>query len=436
MSRASELHIRHGRELVAKVDDQGLSYAEQWLERDHAFALSHSLPLQAKPHTPEAAWRWLINLLPEGEARKRITARLKISTDNDLALLRALGRDCAGAITVSEADADSRELELEPAEWVPYRPLAQSTLLDMTQSPGVVASLIGDEVRLSLAGAQDKIPVRVLDSGQLALPLDGAPSTHLLKCPNRDFAHLVDNEYLCLELARAVGLPVVEARPLLLEGRALLLIDRFDREPPIEPKLPTPTSDRDQVVYAPQLARIHQEDFAQALGHPHYEKYEAEGGPSFAGCMALVRSSARKPIAEIGPLMRWLVYCLIIGNRDNHAKNLARVRKGRYWELAPFYDLVCTTAYPRLTAKLAMRIGDTDDANALSRANWTAQAKRMKIGARLLFTIIEELCDAVEDRLPATLEAVGDALERREQLGGFRRAIHKGLRLARRSIDQ
>ena len=433
MNSPAILYVHHHGHLVGTIQDAGFDYAPSWLADTGAFPLSQTLPLQSETFEHALAWRWLTNLLPEGEARQRIASRLRISSENDRALIQALGRDCAGAITIGASRDPIPTNGNVPAQWASYRRLERETMVEMTRSPGVVASLLGDEVRLSLAGAQDKIPVRRGQDGTIYLPLAGAPSTHLLKCPNQRFANLVDNERLCLELARAVGLPAVHAEVLNLDGRPLLLIEPFDRGQPEH--LASPQIATDGTVLLPNLDRIHQEDFAQALARAPYEKYESEGGPSFAECMKLVRTTAHKPAGEIALLLRWSVYCLIIGNRDNHAKNLARLRHERHWTLAPFYDLVCTTAYPKITAKLAMRIGGIDDVAKLSRKTWVDEAGRIKVGVRLLLTIVEELCERVEAELPAVIDTIAAELGRGDQLAVFSRAIKKGIRSTRRSAE-
>jgi len=50
------------------------------------------------------------------------------------------------------------------------------------------------ELRLSLAGAQDKLPVHIHE-GNLSLPSGNSISTHLLKISNDSFPYLVQNEF-------------------------------------------------------------------------------------------------------------------------------------------------------------------------------------------------------------------------------------------------
>src|SRR5690606_2889877 len=124
-------------------------------------------------------------------------------------------------------------------------------------------ALAGAPMRLSLAGAQDKLAVVADADGRLRLPHRGEPSTHILKPESRRFRGLREAEALGLALARRVGLEAAHARPVDVLGRPALLVERYDR-----------LRTRDGVLH-----RLHQEDFCQALGYPEGLKYEASGGP-------------------------------------------------------------------------------------------------------------------------------------------------------------
>lgn len=182
-----------------------------------------------------------------------------------------------------------------------------------------------------------------------------------------DFAALPENEALVLELARSVGLPTVESRLWTKLPTPLLLVTRFDR------------------LGREPIRRLHQEDFCQALGVDRRRKYEAEGGPSFARCVELVRETSVEPLPDSRSLMRWLAFCAVVGNRDNHGKNLSLLRDaaGR-WRLAPFYGLICTTTYDRLARRLAMSVGGRTDAGNLPAAAWRDEASNLGVKATWL----------------------------------------------------
>ncbi|HET6582179.1 MAG TPA: type II toxin-antitoxin system HipA family toxin, partial [Nannocystaceae bacterium] len=333
-------------------------YDASWLASPRRFAISRSLPLRRDAFETEAE-RFFGNLLPEGGVRLAVCRRLGLSDENDFALLRAIGRECAGALSIVEDVGAARQSS--------YRPIDDDEL-ERWASLGAYASAVGGDLRLSLAGAQDKLGVRV-DGDTLSLPESGAPSTHLLKLPNRDFAALPQNEALVLELARRLDLGVVESRLWMRTSTPLLLVTRFDR------------------IDGTPIRRLHQEDFCQALAVDRRRKYEVEGGPSFARCLELVRDTS-DALSHSRRLLRWLVFCAVVGNRDNHAKNISFVRDdlGR-WRLAPFYDLVCTTAYDRLSRRLAMSIGTRDHADNLPASAWRDEAAALGIKPKYLLAL-------------------------------------------------
>lgn len=429
MNKTGPLFIYHAHRRVATLNEEGLRYDPDWLADPMAFPLSHSLPKQKAPLASSLAWPWLVNLLPEGDSRKRIAARLKISQDNDLGLLEALGSDCAGAIQIYLKGQSIPESP-GPAS---YTRLCPENLEALATKPGSVASLLREDIRMSLAGAQDKIPVRLCEDGSLWLPRNHAPSTHLLKCPNPSFSQLVANEHFCLSLARAVGLKVVRSQIIFSpSGKPLLLLDRFDRAP--GPPSPAPSKEQTNVEL-PWVQRFHQEDFAQALGRAHYEKYESEGGPTFSDCVGLIRQTAKRPFQEIPQLIRWFAFCLIIGNRDNHAKNLARVFEQGHWTLAPFYDLVCTRAYDGIDSSLAMTIGSQRDISRVNAKAWQDEAKTCRIGAKTLIRELQDMCQQVRDAVKQSKEQVEQSCQLAPHcLQPVVKAIHKGLRVTEQDL--
>jgi len=188
---------------------------------------------------------------------------------------------------------------------------------------------------------QDKLPVLLVD-GRIALPLHGAPSSHILKPAIRRVEDSVHNEGFCLALARAIDLDSVAADIHDVEGRPYLLVERYDRTrgPDNRPR------------------RLHQEDFCQALGVAPEYKYQNEGGPSVIDCFALVRRATRPAALYLPPLLDAVLFNTLVGNNDAHAKNYSLVYGAAGTTLAPLYDVLCTDVYPELTAKMAMKIGD------------------------------------------------------------------------------
>ena len=193
---------------VIQSDPEGrmsFRYSSSWLENTDNYHISVSMPLTEDTYAPERAHSFFANLLPEGLVREHVTKELGISIDNDFELLLRIGGECAGALWIGPLDPP-------PVKEQRYKSVSEGELHDWIKKSGVFSSIVGSgKVRLSLAGAQDKLPVRVED-GNVMLPENGAPSTHILKFPNRDFKDLPANEVFMTSLATHLGLHTVEAK--------------------------------------------------------------------------------------------------------------------------------------------------------------------------------------------------------------------------------
>lgn len=350
-------------------------YADLWLADAESFAVSLSLPLRKDAYTDERAGRFFANLLPEGRLRQLATRRLGISEENDFALLKAIGGECAGALSVVPEEG----FDHVPAEYE-YQPLSPKALSEIIIAGDALAFVAGEgKARLSLAGAQDKLPV-YFEDGKYFLPVADSPSSHILKFPDPKFSHLQANEVLTTQLAAAVGLRVVEVELDDIEGEFVCRVTRYDRR-------------RDEQG---KIQRIHQEDFCQALGLSHRTKYEQEGGPSFGDCFKLVGDASADPLPDAEQLLRWLAFNAAVGNADGHAKNLSLLfgERGSI-RLTPFYDLVCTRAYKRLDRAMAMRIGDTADPGQIRAKDWVMLAEGIGVGRRFLLDLVREVAERV-----------------------------------------
>ena len=280
----------------------------------------------------------LTSILPKQDKRDKVAHTIGVSGRNDFALLDALGGGgTPGAVSLTHPG----EKPIEQGTDLDYRVLDERELATIIDKLPERPLLAGEEgIRLSLAGAQDKLPVLAID-GRIALPLHGAPSSHILKPAIRRITDSVHNEGFCLALAKAIDLDAAAADIRDARGRPYLLVERYDRVrgPDNRPR------------------RVHQEDFCQALGVAPEYKYQNEGGPSVADCFALVRRATRPAALYIPQLLDAVVFNTLIGNNDAHAKNFSLVYGAGGTTLAPLYDVLCTAVYPDLTAKMAMKIG-------------------------------------------------------------------------------
>jgi serine/threonine-protein kinase HipA len=335
--RALEVWCFDERAGLLRDEPDGLSftYAESWRAAERA-PLSHSLPLTGS-YTHAAVDAFFGGLLPEGAPRELAARNLGVSAGNDFALLAALGGDTAGAISLLQAGERPAPVGHD-VQWLRESELA--ALIDELPSRPMHADSEG-EYRLSLAGAQDKLPVVLGADGRIGLTKGRTPSTHILKIPIAGHDGTIANEALCAAIGRLLDIDTVLASPWRVAGRELLLVERYDRE------------------HTSVVRRLHQEDFCQALGIPAQRKYQSEGGPGIADCFALLREAVAVPARDALKLLDALVLSFLIGNNDAHGKNysLLYLPDSPQATLSPAYDLLSTVVYPGLSRKMAMSIG-------------------------------------------------------------------------------
>ncbi|MFH1038632.1 MAG: type II toxin-antitoxin system HipA family toxin [PVC group bacterium] len=364
-------------------DESGLMqfrYDETWLNRPDAIPLSRSLPLQPEAFQGKKVRPFFAGILPDEDPRRKIAAILGISERNDFAMLERIGGECAGAVSLLQEGTAPPQ-----PEDTRLRELSETELKDVVAELPLRPLMAGMEgVRLSLAGAQDKLPVVVHDR-KISLPLDNTPSSHILKPEPDRFPGLVANEILCMKLAGAVGLNVPSVEYRLVGEKACILVQRYDR-----------LINRDGTT-----TRLHQEDFCQALGFPPERKYQEEGGPLLRDCISLLREWSTAPVVDIRDFIDALIFNVLIGNADAHGKNYSILYRGGERRLSPFYDLVCTLAWPELSRNLAMKIGGGRSLDTLTVGNWQKMTQETRLGWPMIRERIGEICRMIPDKLDA-----------------------------------
>ncbi|MBF6058069.1 type II toxin-antitoxin system HipA family toxin [Thiomicrorhabdus heinhorstiae] len=345
------------------------SYASEWLSAKNAFALSISLPLSVEPF--EHAETFFANMLPEGEVRDALCRKLGLSIKNDFGLLAEVGGEVAGAISIFDRpvlpDYETQRIELDETKLV--------ELLEALKTTPFKA--LDGEIRLSLAGAQNKLPVIKLDDTKtrFALPVSqDLATTHIIKLRNPHFENLVLNEVMSMRLAKAVGLNVPDVGFLRVADELHFIVERYDR---IRGK------------------RLHQEDFCQAMGIDADNKYETEGGPSLKACSELIRQYSHKPAADMMQFVRWVLFNIVIGNRDAHGKNIAFLYQPKC-ELTPFYDLLSTQCYQELSDKFSMKIGGENRLEWLQKRHFERFADEVGVKFSLIQKEFKKLVNLIE----------------------------------------
>lgn len=401
--REGLLDVYLGDNLLGRLDDRTLGYvgfefAPEALARHGAGArvLSVAIPVSSEPVDAMVATPFFAGLLPEGDILIRIAAEFQLEPIDTYGLLAAIGRECAGALTIiPERETPAAEHDVR---WLTEQELAD-TLLRLEDTPLGIDADDDEGVRISMAGAQDKLPVVIDDDDRIGLPQLAQPSTHILKPPSsqRDrqgrlkFPEIVANEAFCLAFAAALEIPTTSFRVLTVAGDPVLAIERYDRFRTGEDK----------------IERLHQEDVCQALGIWPGSKYESAGGPSLAAAAELLSRTSARPAIDQRTLYWLTVANSLIANMDAHGKNVSLLHAPEGIRLAPAYDLVATQVYAHPSSP-AMRIGRAARLDQINRDALLAAAAdsgfAAKAGARLL--------DELLDRVPGAIEQASERASR------------------------
>jgi serine/threonine-protein kinase HipA len=303
------------------------------------------MPLALAEHGHAKIDPYLWGLLPDNEIVLDQRARkFHVSARNAFGLIACVGEDCAGAVQFVRPERLEAILgeALPPIEWLDDTAIAQR--LRALREDQSAWRIPRDTGQFSLAGAQPKTAL-LFEDGRWGVPSGRVPTTHILKPPSGDFDGQAENEHFCLELGRALGLPVVDSRIMHFQDEVAIVVERFDR-----------------VRTAAGLRRVHQEDMCQALSIPPTRKYENEGGPGIRDIVDFLKTYSTNPVEDVTTFLDSVVYNWLIAGTDAHGKNYAlligaqaRVR------LAPLYDVASMLPYGDIDidrVKLSMKIGN------------------------------------------------------------------------------
>ncbi len=352
--RPDTLHLHlHGAHLATlQQRRQGepirLTHTEEALDtyQGNSPVISNSLRVSRRTQDATA---WLDGLLPEGPPRDVIAGNRGLVSSDTWAMIASLGRDVAGACTIvdPERPEGDREPHVEPYPTLGHLAAAVGALPDTPL--GVL-----DDSELSLAGMQDKLLLVRTDEGcGWGRPVGGYPSTHILKVdpPRPALRSVIEQEAAALALAQRAGLTNIAPRIVNHDANTWLIVERYDRT----------------VDGAGRVTRIHQEDLAQAAGidtrrNARRAKYESHGGPSLRTAAQLLRDGAQDVDRELSQLVGAMVFTVLVGNGDAHAKNLSLLLDPPdSVQLAPLYDTVPTMLFPTLAVRCAMMVGGVYD---------------------------------------------------------------------------
>ena len=341
--------------------------------------ISLSLPLQKEPFKEKVCRAFFGGLLPENpNMRELLAKKYNINVNDDFKLLKEIGRDCAGALSfheMTEPQKSYQMLKIEGSilsdeeltkylEELPYRPYLGK--------------------RLSLAGAQEKTAVCVIN-GKIALPNDDIPTTHIIKTALPKYVQSIQNEYICMKVAKEIGLEVAEVEIRKVGEIEFLLVERFDRK------------------YSNNLEceRILQEDFAQSLGIQARDKYKV----TFKDCLKVLNQTATPANSKLR-FVRQVIFNYLIGNTDAHAKNFSVYLTNDGITLTPAYDLLCSSIYD-CDQRIAMKIGKARYYSDVTEKDWEIFAQDLDISHKLVQAELERQ----KEYLPKIVEKLTKELD-------------------------
>jgi serine/threonine-protein kinase HipA len=379
-------------------------YDDEWRKDPAAYPISLSMPLGAKEHGRSVTEAFLWGLLPDNEqVLERWAKKFQVSARNVFSLLSHVGEDCAGAVqfVLPERLKALTSGKEDKVEWLDETDMAKR--LQAVREDHAAGRLPGDTGQFSLAGAQPKTAL-LFQNGRWGVPSGRIPTTHILKPPTGQFDGHAENEHVCLDLARELGLPTAQSKVMHFGKEVAIVVERYDR-----------------LASGNDILRVHQEDACQARGIMPTKKYQNEGGPSAYDIAQLIRAYSTDREADLDTFFGALAFNWLIVGTDAHAKNYSLLLMNHRVRLAPLYDIASILPYrdsDLKKAKFAMKIGGKYEVSVIGLRQWERQAKELRIESEALI----ERIDGMAQKLP---DLVNDARTRAEKEGLKRAFIER-----------
>ena len=379
--------IRVGKIEGSSYEDACFSYDEDYLS-GKGKAISISLPLQEEPFSPYRTRAFFDGLLPEGFLRKNIAANMHFDENDYLSILYNLGRECIGAIRIDEDD---------PEEKSGYERITSKQVEELAAEGTTKSTEIVIKTHLSLTGASGKVGLYFDEKERnWYLPYGLAPSTHIVKQSHVRLDGIVTNEQLSMLAARKCGINVPESFIINvgkgIDSEVLFATKRFDR-------VIDETSEIIDGLKRP--FRIHQEDFAQAMGIASFEKYEREGQNYAEKMFEIIRSYAKKPLEDQLALWNRIVYNYVLGNTDAHIKNYSLLYDSdlERTSLAPAYDMLSTVIYESATRNMSFNIGGKINLDRIGEDDFRILASKVGVGEKPAMDNYQNVLNLFEDAI-------------------------------------
>ncbi len=349
-------------------------------------AIGMRCPVRARAYVGREAEAVFENLLPEGALRRALGQATKHDVSDTVGLLGVVGGDCAGALHLWPEGT-------EPPAMPTYEPCSAAML--QTAFTGAAGQLRQVTGRASLSGTQPKLALWRMppvggDAPDYRLPMNGAPTTVVVKRPDAAFPGVLHAELVGMRLMAAAHVPTASS------ARCLAAPDchesaRFDRT----------------VRDATTVHRLHAEDGCQMTGRVSRNKYAGVGAPTFKDLATLLDRRSVAPLDDREQLYRWAVANVAMGNYDGHAKNVSVVYvQAELVRLAPAYDVVVTAVYPDLDQTFALSFGGTTHPRALTPESLAVAAREFRLTHARVRELAADVVQRVRTALPDVLHSV------------------------------
>lgn len=396
--------------LTSRLNTLSFRYSDSWLNSAFARAISVSMPLTDQEYSGDALNAYFDNLLPDStEIRKHIVDRLGAKSTKPFDLLAAVGKDCIGALTFSTSP------EPQPVPDADIVPLDEEQIgqhIADARTGKTLGMQHDDAFRFSLAGAQEKTALTYWQ-GQWGIPVGRTPTTHILKpriitrAGEPDLSSSVENEWFCMRVIEAMGVPVARTKIESFNGEDVLAVERFDRK-----------------IVENKIYRLPQEDFCQALGVAGASKYEEHGGPSAKDIMGVLSTSTASVNDQDTFMSAQLLYWLFAAI-DGHAKNFSLALTPRGYRLTPLYDVLSAYGFAQVgnlhpkKIKMAMAVNSKNRHyhwHSILPRHWGAHAKSVGYEPQRMESVIANITAKLPTSLDRASEEAASISDRAEQV--------------------
>ena len=378
-------------------EDARFSYSKEYVSKKESKAISISLPIQDEPFSPKRTKAFFEGLLPEGFMRKNIAANMHFDENDYLSILYNLGKECIGAIRIGQTDEEPESC---------YKAITSKQVEELAAEGTTKSTEMVIKTHLSLTGASGKVGLYFdAKDGRWYLPCGLAPSTHIVKQSHIRLDGIVTNEQLSMMAAHKCGINIPESFIINIgkgiDSEVLFATKRYDR---------VIDENSELIGNLKRPFRIHQEDFAQAMGIASFEKYEKDGQNYAEKMFEIIRNNSSKPLEDQLKLWNRIVYNFAIGNTDAHIKNFALIYEP-YMEgvsLAPAYDMLSTVIYESATRDMSFNIGGVRNLDSITEDSFKMLAARVGIGEKLAMNNYQKVLEHFENAIKESAKELQD----------------------------